>query len=105
MLSVTLLSPAMEIHKTGCGDIARSLARHQTKSRETVESFDVYEGKDFKALLFTLDSDLAAWFGETIDNRPTAWRWDNCNLAPCLKGIDDRTPFARKAYIDASYGE
>lgn len=105
MLSVTLLSPAMEIHKTGCGDIARSLARHQTKSREQVESSDVYEGETFKELLFNVDSDLADWFGETLDNRPSAWRWDNCTLAPCTKGIDTRTSVEREDYIRESWNE
>lgn len=103
MLSVTLLSPAMEIHKTGCGDIARSIARRQTTKRGQVESSQEYEGVTFKDLLFVVDSDLASWFGETIDDRPTAWRWDNCSLAPCTKGMDSRTKQEREDYINGSY--
>jgi hypothetical protein len=103
VLSVTLLSPAMEIHKTGCGDIARSIARRQTTKREQVEGSQVYEGETFKDLLFEVDSDLASWFGETIEHRPSAWRWDNCSLAPCTKGMDDRTKQEREDYINDSY--
>jgi hypothetical protein len=106
-LSVTLLSPAMHMHKTGCADIARSLARGTTqgKYRETVEGTTVYEGANFTELLFEVDSDLASWFGETIEHRPSAWRWDNCTLAPCVAGMDTRTKAEREAYVEASYPE
>jgi len=88
MIKLTLLSPAMEVHATGCGDIARSLRNRYTKSKEQVEGSHTYEGDGWDEVIRELDTDLADWFGEKLyQENMTAWTYVTCHIAPCVKKL------------------
>lgn len=88
MVSLTVISPGMEIHKTGCSDIQKSLRRRRTSHGEQADNATDYEGTDFAAAVLEMDTDLASWFGEEpYQEDSTSWSWANCHIAPCAKAM------------------
>jgi hypothetical protein len=92
VISLTVISPAMDVHQTGCADIAKVMKQGWTKaSRGQAESTDVYEGRTFEEAVLAMDTDLAGWFGEKpYQTDATAWSWANCQVMPCARKLEPK---------------
>ncbi len=89
MVSLTILTPAMEIHRTGCADVARSLRQRRTMRGDTAEGKQTFEGETVLEAVLALDVDLADMFCEE-PYTPSAdengcWTTPACSWAPCIK--------------------
>lgn len=98
-VSITIIWPAMEVHRTGCQDIARVVKASHSKATRTVGemSTTVYTGSDIVAAIKAADQDMADSFcEEAYQDDMTHWTVRTCSTAPCmsamLKGVafDDR---------------
>jgi hypothetical protein len=100
--SITIISPAMEVHVTGCADIAKTVAKRYSKATKTVGEMTAneYEGDTIVQAILAADEDLADWFcEEPYQANATAWTVRTSHPAPCflktLKGVsfgDDGRP-------------
>lgn len=91
VVGLTVISSAMEVHAAGCGDIARSLARGYTSSRQQADGGTTVRRATAREAIIALDEVLASWFGEdayTQSSRDNGcWGWTNCKIAPCAKDL------------------
>jgi len=89
--SITIISPAMEVHKAGCADIARTLRNGYTKTFGQAEDSTTYSGETLDEAILAANKDLAAWFGEEYGT-PEAeaagcWTVAACHQAPCFRSL------------------
>jgi hypothetical protein len=93
VVSITIISPAMEAHVTGCGDIAKTVAKRYSKATKTIGEMspNVYEGETIVEAIITCDTDLAGWFGQDEPYNPNAaeqaWTFTTCHQAPCVREL------------------
>lgn len=80
MAAITVISPAMEAHLAGCGDIEKAVKRGRGEQID-----QTYEGLTLLDAIVAADEDWADAFGETAyqPNR-THWGIDNMDVKPCL---------------------
>lgn len=80
-IKITVISPAMEAHMTGCADIAKVLRRRGFND----ETANEYEGETLLDAILDADQDLADWFCETpYQAGATHWAIASCDIKPCL---------------------
>jgi hypothetical protein len=106
MISISLITPAMEVHMTGCADIARSIKQGRTKHNDQAELENKFTGETMVEAIIAADEDMAEMFGEeayTQSSRDNGcWQFVTCQVAPCVKitGIafdQDGRPSAKQA--------
>jgi hypothetical protein len=87
MVRLTLMCGAMEVHRTGCADIARSLRSHRTASGSSTHNVINYAGATLAEAVLAADTDMADWFGQDVyEDAPAenAWTISTCRFAPCV---------------------
>lgn len=86
-VSISILSPEMEAHKTGCADIAKIIKRGG-KHTSNSQSEQVYTGETALEAILAVDTDLADAFGETpYQDGMTHWTLATSAIKPCLNAV------------------
>ena len=92
--SADLITPAMEIHKHGCADVARTMRTHRTKSNEQAEHVETFSADTLIGLIRELDTEMAGYFGQEPYTEDAAtegcWTVATSHVAPCfpsMKGL------------------
>ena len=109
--AATAIYPAMELHKAGCADIARTMKQGWTNSKAQAESRETFRASSIVKLIVAIDKEFAAMFGEApytesaLDNG--CWTAATAHQAPCfkemLKGIEYNGTAAPVAKSDGSH--
>lgn len=85
---IDLITPAMELHRSGCADVKRSLRRGRTSQNEEAARVATFAGHTLVDAIIAADTEMAGYFCEepyTQDSRNNGcWTVLKCHRAPCL---------------------
>ena len=105
--SADLITPAMEIHKHGCADVARTMRTHRTKSNEQAEHVETYSADTLIDLIRELDTEMAGYFGQEPYTEDAAtegcWTVATSHVAPCFPSMKGLVYDGSAAPVERSY--